>query len=176
MSNRPRVSLVMVSSIDGVIAEGTKEFINWSSREDKLHFAKVTREAGCVIMGSHTFDTLGRPLKDRTNIVITSRVKEYEEKYNGVANLYFLNMKRTGDILEFAKNLGFEQVVLGGGSHINTQFAKENNIDYVYLSIEPHIAGKGINMFNDKLNLNLEFVKQSMLNNTTILLEYKVIY
>lgn len=175
MNNRPEVSLVMVSSIDGVIAEGPNEFINWSSKEDKLHFAKVTKEIGCVIMGSNTFDTLGRPLKDRTNIIITSRTREYEDKYKDVKDLYFLNMKNAKDILEFARNLGFERVVLGGGSNINTQFAKERLIDYVYLTIEPHISGKGINIFSDKLDLNLEFVKHEMLNHSTILLEYKVL-
>jgi dihydrofolate reductase len=164
----------MVSSLDGVIAKSSDEFIDWSSKEDKKHFFNITKEKGALIMGSSTFDTMPKPLPDRQNIVLTSdpeRYKELKEKYE---NLHFINAESAKKVLEFVAGLGFEEVVIGGGAKINSFFAKENLIDFVYLTLEPVFVGEGIKLFDGNLRMNLELIETENLNENTLLLKYKV--
>jgi dihydrofolate reductase len=65
---RGRVVLVAAVADNGVIGDdGT---IPWRIPEDMKHFRAVTR-GHPVVMGRLTFESIGRPLPDRTNIVVT---------------------------------------------------------------------------------------------------------
>ncbi len=59
------VILLMAMTLDGKIARTRSELVNWTGKKDKQYFVKVTRNAGVVIMGSKTFDTIGYPLPGR---------------------------------------------------------------------------------------------------------------
>lgn len=63
-----RVVLVAAVADNGVIGRGGD--IPWSIPADMKHFRAVTR-GHTVVMGRVTFDSIGRPLPDRTNVVIT---------------------------------------------------------------------------------------------------------
>ena len=63
-----RVVLVAAVADNGVI--GHRGALPWHLPEDLDHFRRVTT-GGCVIMGRRTFDSIGRPLPRRTNIVVT---------------------------------------------------------------------------------------------------------
>ena len=63
--------LLMAMTLDGRVARTMTHFPDWTEKEDKALFAKISRGAGVVIMGSRTFDTLGKPLPGRKNIVVT---------------------------------------------------------------------------------------------------------
>jgi dihydrofolate reductase len=66
--SRGRVVLVAAVADNGVIGDdGT---IPWRIPEDLKHFRAVTR-GHPVVMGRLTFESIGRPLPDRTNIVVT---------------------------------------------------------------------------------------------------------
>jgi dihydrofolate reductase len=65
---RGRVVLVAAVADNGVIGDdGT---IPWRIPEDLRHFRAVTR-GHPVVMGRLTFESIGRPLPERTNIVVT---------------------------------------------------------------------------------------------------------
>jgi dihydrofolate reductase len=70
--------------------------------------------------------------------------------------------------------LGFAEVALIGGSNINTFFAKENLIDELWITIEPIIFGKGLNLFTQEIRMDLEILSIENLNKNTLLLKYKV--
>ena len=75
------VTLLMALTLDGKIAKDPDHYPDWTGKEDKKLFAKISKEAGVVIMGSRTFDTCGKPLPGRKNIVLTrkkTRVSEWE--------------------------------------------------------------------------------------------------
>ncbi|MBF0259476.1 MAG: dihydrofolate reductase [Desulfamplus sp.] len=66
-----KVILIMAMTLDGKIARHPMEPVDWTGKADKKKFVKITKKAGAVIMGSTTFDTIGKILPDRKNIVMT---------------------------------------------------------------------------------------------------------
>ena len=60
-----KVILLMALTVDGMIARSPEEFPDWTGTEDKRMFKKTTLEAGVLIMGAKTYDTIGRPLPGR---------------------------------------------------------------------------------------------------------------
>lgn len=70
---RPRVSLIAAVAANGVI--GDNNALPWRLPEDLRRFKALTL-GHPVIMGRKTFESIGRPLPGRRNIVI-SRNREY---------------------------------------------------------------------------------------------------
>ena len=62
------VSLIVAIAENGVI--GDKNALLWNIKEDMRRFRTITT-GHPVIMGRKTFDSIGRPLPKRTNVVIT---------------------------------------------------------------------------------------------------------
>lgn len=62
------ISLIVAVAENGVI--GDRNALLWHISEDLRHFKTVTT-GHPVIMGRKTFESLGRPLPNRTNVVIT---------------------------------------------------------------------------------------------------------
>ena len=69
------VSIIVAVAENGVI--GDKNTLLWHISEDLRNFKRVT-SGHPVIMGRKTFDSLGRPLPNRTNVVITRQNLEIE--------------------------------------------------------------------------------------------------
>lgn len=63
------VSLIVAVSNNGVI--GVKNQLPWHLSEDLKYFKSVTMGKP-IVMGRKTFESIGRPLPGRSNIVITS--------------------------------------------------------------------------------------------------------
>jgi len=74
--------MVMAMTLDGKIAKTSNHFPDWTSREDKKYFARVSKEARVVIMGDKTFATFPSPLKERLNVVFT--LEENPKEIEGV--------------------------------------------------------------------------------------------
>jgi dihydrofolate reductase len=68
--SRPRVYLVVALARNGVI--GARGKLPWRLPEDLQHFKRLTL-GHPVIMGRRTWESLGRPLPGRENIVISRR-------------------------------------------------------------------------------------------------------
>ena len=64
----PQVVLVAAVGENGVI--GRAGALPWRLKSDMQHFRRLTLNRP-VVMGRKTYDSIGKPLKDRTNIVIT---------------------------------------------------------------------------------------------------------
>ncbi len=72
-SKKPRVSVIAALARNGVI--GIENRLPWRLPEDLAHFKSLTL-GHPILMGRKTFESLGRPLPGRTNIVIT-RNRDY---------------------------------------------------------------------------------------------------
>jgi len=68
-ATQPRVALIWAMARNRVI--GHHNALPWHLPADMKHFRELTT-GHPVIMGRKTFESLGRPLPNRTNIVITS--------------------------------------------------------------------------------------------------------
>ena len=66
--NKPRVSVIAALARNRVI--GIENRLPWRLPEDLKHFKALTLNHP-ILMGRKTFESLGRPLPGRTNIVIT---------------------------------------------------------------------------------------------------------
>ena len=62
------ISIIVAIAKNGVI--GDKDTLLWHLREDMIHFRTIT-SGHPVVMGRKTYDSIGRPLPKRTNVVIT---------------------------------------------------------------------------------------------------------
>ena len=64
-----RIIIIAAISRNGVIGKANGE-LPWHVKEEFQHFKKTTL-GFAVIMGRKTFETLGKPLKERENIIVT---------------------------------------------------------------------------------------------------------
>ncbi|WP_457551647.1 dihydrofolate reductase family protein [Desulfobacula sp.] len=164
-----RVILLMAMTADGMIARHSMELIDWTGKADKKYFVQVTRKAGAMIMGSKTFDTIGKILAGRMNIVMT-RDKTRKSRDE---QLIFTS-QTPGNIINNLGAQGFETAVLIGGSMVNTLFAKENLINEVHVTIVPRFFGKGLSLFNEALDMQLELMDIEKIDQGHILMKYRV--
>ncbi len=65
------MKIVLVAAVGENNVIGREGQLPWRLKSDLQHFRKVTINRP-VIMGRKTFESIGKPLKDRTNIVLTS--------------------------------------------------------------------------------------------------------
>src|SRR5574343_284387 len=164
-----KVFLIAAVTADGFIAKDDKHSpMYWSSKADKKRFIELTKRAGVVVMGSSNYKTIGKPLKERVNIVYSK-------------SQTFPDVEMTQDdpkvLIKKLEERGFKEVAICGGSNIYTMFMKAGVVDTVYLTIEPILFGKGIGLFNDDLHYFLK-LKSSQESESagSLLLEYSVDY
>ncbi|MBF0204054.1 MAG: dihydrofolate reductase, partial [Desulfamplus sp.] len=81
-----KVILVMAMTLDGKIARHSMEPVDWTGKADKKKFVEITKKAGAVIMGSTTFDTIGKRLPNRKNIVMTRNASRLTKPLTTIQN------------------------------------------------------------------------------------------
>ena len=163
------VVLLMATTLDGMIARDSDELVDWTGKADKRYFVQVTREAGAMVMGSKTYDTIGRPLPGRLNIVMTrdkSRVSSDD-------NLIFTD-QAPAEIIEDLEARGYDRVALIGGAVINSLFARDNLITEVHITLVPRLFGKGLSLFTRELDMVLELRETREIDTGHLLLIYRV--
>lgn len=166
-----KVSLVAAMSVNGKIAEhGDQSSLDWTSKEDLRFFVEKTKEAGVVIMGRKTFATIGKPLKDRKLVVLTSRPNEQES---------MIDVEYTADepamILGRLEREGYTQVVIAGGASVYSQFLSAGLVTDLFLTIEPVLFGGGVLLAEGFDRVSLKFVEMKMLNEQTIVIHYQTL-
>ena len=106
-----KLSLIVAVAENGVI--GKDNDLPWKISSDLKYFKKTTMGKP-IIMGRKTFQSIGRPLPGRTNIVIT-RDKSFAPE--GVITAFSLDMA-----LEVGMNMalvkGVDEVMVIGGAQI----------------------------------------------------------
>lgn len=129
-----KISIIVAVAQNGII--GTGGTMPWHITEDFRHFKAVTL-GHTVIMGRKTYDSIGRPLPQRRNIVITRNPNLSIEGCEMAASLEAA--------IEMCK--GEEEVFVIGGGEIYRQampLASKLYLTHVGVSVEgdtrfPHI-------------------------------------
>lgn len=96
---------------------GKKNALLWNLPADMKHFKETTR-GHTVIMGQKTFESIGRPLPNRKNIVLTQDKNFKAEEVEIIYSLEELNalLKKTSTPEESIRQAQDEEVfVIGGG-------------------------------------------------------------
>src|SRR3989344_1852382 len=139
-----KTTLWMATTINGYVA-GLDDDTDWV--KDLEEFKKRVAEFGIAVMGRRTYDECIKyntfPYEGALNIVMThspNLLKKSSEK------VIFTN-KNPREVIDLAKEKGFDKVLVIGGGHINGSFLKENLLVEVFLDIHPLIITKGTQLF-----------------------------
>lgn len=118
-----KISLIAAISTNRVIGRDNK--IPWYISEDFKRFKAITL-GHPIIMGRKTFESIGKPLPGRTNIVIT---RDESFSSEGVVVAHSIN-----EAIEIAKiKEGSEEIFIIGGGQIYSQ--SMNLADKLYLTV-----------------------------------------
>lgn len=108
-----RIIIIVAVAANGVIGRANGE-MPWHVKEDFQHFKKTTMGSP-IIMGRKSFESLGKPLKGRENIVVTRNVNlNYD--FDDVKIVLSLN-----EAIEYCKSLNTEKIFITGGGEIYKQ-------------------------------------------------------
>ncbi len=153
---------IIISAVakNGVIGKSNGE-MPWHSKEEFQHF-KSTTFGFPVIMGRITFETLGKPLKGRLNIIITSN---NNLKYDFDEVIIFNSLEKA---YEYCENQNYEKVFIIGGGKIYKHAM--NSIDEMIISMMNFDADGDV--FFPEINYKLWEVKSREKRNEFEILTY----
>jgi dihydrofolate reductase len=112
------ISIIAAIGKNNVI--GTKNSLPWKLPADMKHFVEITRGKP-VIMGRKTFESIGKPLPKRTNIIITQD-RGYKAEGCIVTHSIDEALKASG------KN---EEVMIIGGAQVYKEFLPKSGRMYL---------------------------------------------
>ena len=157
--------IAQIVAVNNTNTIGKNNKIPWYSSLDLKYFKSVT-ENSTVIMGRKTFESLGKPLKNRQNIVITSSEINNDDiikcnsienalKYSYNNNIFFIGGSRIyNESLKYCEKLFITRI--------------DNNIigDTFYnLTIDDFVLTNETNTNDVKSNLSLKFQIFERINN-----------
>jgi len=169
-----KVILYMAISADGFIARknGDEDFL---SHENWEKFCELANKYKNFIVGRKTYEAV-KTWKDGygfDNLNVEKIIISQNASYS-LDRSYTLATSPQ-DALVKLEEKGFSEVLLTGGSSLNTAFAKDGLINEIILNIEPVFIGTGIPLFSlDEFELLTELVSVSRSNTGIVTLHYKV--
>jgi dihydrofolate reductase len=109
-----RVSLIVAMDKHGLI--GNEKGLPWHLPADLKRFRKLTTGKP-IIMGRKTYETLGRPLPDRLNLVVTR-----QDGFSSPGCVVCRSLDEAMRIAEAAlPDMGAVEILIGGGAEIFQQ-------------------------------------------------------
>ena len=132
MSTQP-VHIVLVAAIgeNGVI--GTDGQLPWRLKSDLQHFKRVT-SGRPVVMGRKTFESIGKPLPNRTNIVMT-RDLQFAAPGTTLATSLDAALAIARDD---ARRRGiYEVMIIGGGDVFESTMAMADRLEITHVHASP---------------------------------------
>ncbi len=165
------VSLMVAITVDGKIARDSAHYPDWTGAADKRLYVQVTKSAGVMIMGSTTFDTIGRVLPGRKTVVMTRNPQRRSDRDDLV-----FTQAPPDRILADLTSQGYREAVVVGGATINQLFAAQGLIDELIVTVSPLAFGAGLSIFSDAVDLKLRLKRFWQLDENTLCLRYAVIH
>lgn len=113
---RPIISIIVAKALNNAI--GRNNQLLWHISEDLKYFKKVT-SSHTIIMGRKTWESIGRPLPNRRNIVISSQKDNNDSSFKG-AEVYSSLEEALKEALDNNNTtLNKEIFIIGGGQIYN---------------------------------------------------------
>lgn len=155
-STRSRVTLHMVSSLDGFIARKDNN-VSWLNDSGSVYEAGVSispeeiaaflKAIGCYVLGSRTYEhalELGWPYGDTPTVVVTSRNLAAPKK----SSIEFYS----GDLRTLVDEKlapRFRNIWLVGGAMLCQRFLELGLVDEISLTVAPVLLGDGLRLFGN---------------------------
>lgn len=123
------VNMILASDKNGLIGDGDK--LPWYIRSELDYFKRMTLGGVCV-MGRKTFESLPKPLKDRTNLVLTrGSLKTEHLLYNSQG--YDIQTTSILDLIQ--ERYPSKTIWVIGGKSVYEQFLEKGVVEYIYHSV-----------------------------------------
>jgi dihydrofolate reductase len=132
------ISHLVARSRNNII--GNNNDLPWSLKDDLAHFKSYTLNKP-ILMGRKTYESIGRPLPNRTSIVITSKKLDAKD---GLVSLDSIE-----SALSLAKEIYSDEIIIIGGGEIfqaTIELANKLVISEVDCKIEGEIFYPEINL------------------------------
>ena len=104
------ISHVVALSNNNVI--GVNNSLPWNLKTDLAHFKNYTSNK-IIIMGRKTYESIGRPLPNRINLIVSKTIKEI----NG-AELFKSTEEAINKAKELCINKNLEEIIIIGGGYL----------------------------------------------------------
>ncbi len=104
------ISHVVALSNNRVI--GVNNDLPWSLKKDLAHFKAYTTNK-IIIMGRKTFESIGRPLPNRINFVVSTTITEIEG-----AKVFKSTEEALSEANKLCIELNYEEIVIIGGGYL----------------------------------------------------------
>lgn len=135
--NKPRISIIAaISAQTRALGKGNQ--LLWHLPGDLKYFRDTTR-GHAVIMGRKTYESIGKPLPNRTNIVVT-RTPTYKAEGCKVVD----SLEGALTYARALTNSGSGEIFVIGGGEIYTQALPQADQLYLTLVADP---GEGADVF-----------------------------
>ncbi len=129
-----RIIIISAIARNGVIGKANGE-MPWHVKEEFQHF-KNTTLGSPIIMGRKTFETLGKPLKGRENLIVT-RNEKFRVDFDSIKIFSSLD-----ESINYCRRNNSEKVfIIGGGEIYNQaiQFADEMILSFMKFEAEGEV-------------------------------------
>ncbi len=140
------IVIIVAIAKNGVIGKANGE-MPWHIKEDFQHFKKTTMGFP-IIMGRKSFESLGKPLPGRENIIVT-RNTNLKYDFDGIKIFYSLQ-----DAVDYSRSLNKEKVFITGGGEIYNQsisFADEMIISHMKFDVVGEVKFPDFNVDDWKI-------------------------
>lgn len=124
----------MIVAIADNYAISSKGKIPWHLKEDLQHFKEIT-SGHTVIMGRKTFESIGKVLPNRFNIIISSTMTNHDDRLNRFA----LVAKSLESALNLCKNQD-KVFIIGGSGLYNEAIFRASKLHVTRVHITPEEA------------------------------------
>lgn len=123
----------IIVAIDEKNGIGKNGKIPWHITSDFKRLKKIT-QGHPIIMGRKTYESIGKPLPERTNIIISRNPAMYHQLVNDSDNFVACNsLQESINIAN--KSDGNEEIFIFGGGQIFEEAMKKDLVDRLYLTI-----------------------------------------
>ncbi len=116
------MKIIIIAAVSENNVIGKEGALPWQSKEELEHFKKTTMGFP-IIMGRKTWNTIGKPLPGRLNIVVT-RNKDYSTSFHEVVVFYSLEQT-----FKYFETSIYEKIfIIGGGEIFNQAIDKADEL------------------------------------------------
>jgi dihydrofolate reductase len=159
----------MALTVDGRSGLDADHFPDWTGSADKRMFKSLSQRAGVVIMGSRTYDTIGKPLPNRLNVVMTRN----PQRVSHHPDLRYTD-RSPAEVLGMITAAGYREAILAGGATINDLFVAADLVDELIITFAPLTFGQGLGLYNLTKTLRLSLREHQLLDAHTLMVRYRV--
>ena len=125
-----RLAIIVALDEDNLMGNSKKNSLPWHIPEDLRNFKKLT-SYHTVIMGKRTFESIGKPLSNRRNIVLSSSAS-FTNNHN------ILVTQTLDDAIFLAKKENEEIAFIIGGKTLYEEGVKKQELTDIYLTRVHH--------------------------------------